>query len=68
MNVHLVETTFEDYLRSQMIQGIDFRIRVITRMDGKLVFYIHPLEKDGETLDFMVEGNKLECVTQKVLS
>ena len=56
-----VETTFETYLRKELAEGkIDFSIRV----DENLHFYIYPRDKDGETLDFQVNGNQLICITE----
>ncbi len=37
---------------------VDFRL-AITERDGVMYFYMHPLGRDGETLDFYVVGNLL---------
>jgi hypothetical protein len=56
--------TFEDYLeKSGTACGIEFRL-VAVKSDGPICFYIHPTGKDGETVDFRVQGNTLiqiEC-------
>jgi hypothetical protein len=68
MNSHKIDLSFEQYLRAQLNNSIDFRLRVLTNKDGDLVFYIHPQDVDGDTLDFKVDGNTVECVTQRVMS
>lgn len=51
--------TLESYLRENFNDAtIDYRMRAEVR-DGKVWFYIHPLGKDGITLDFFVSGNAL---------
>lgn len=52
--------TFEDYLRNCMTVGIiDFHIRPKADADGKISFYIHPANVNGDTEDFIVTGNQL---------
>lgn len=54
------ERTLENYLRDAMQGGtIDFQLRASVASDGRVVFYIHPDWKDGETADFEVDGNAL---------
>jgi hypothetical protein len=49
--------TLEQYLKDAIEAGaIDFRIRASVS-DGCVSFYIHPLDRDGETRDFQVRGN-----------
>ena len=67
MNSHKIDLTFEQYLRSQLSQSIDFKLRVLTNKDGDLVFYIRPDSVDGDTLDFLVDGNALDCVSERVM-
>ena len=56
-----MERTFETYLREALANGIiDFRIRASLAADGRVVFYIHPDGKDGETADYEVSGKTLE--------
>lgn len=52
--------TLEEYLRAewQRSGAIDFRIRATVSGAG-LSFYIHPIGKDGDTRDFVVDGNTL---------
>ncbi|MNC80616.1 hypothetical protein D3C75_1334800 [compost metagenome] len=41
------------YLIEAFAQGkIDHAVRVVTTSDGRAEFYIHPLNADGETLQF----------------
>jgi hypothetical protein len=50
--------TLERYLRKAIIEGkIDHAIRASISAKGNVVFYLHPQGKDGDTLDFRVEGN-----------
>lgn len=56
-------TTFEEYLCSEIAKGIiDFRLRVHINQEGEVVFYIHPLGKDGRTVDFTVLDNTIEII------
>lgn len=64
MAITAVKTSFEDYLKSQLDKTCDFRIRA-EMVDGHPKFYIHPMNVDGDTLDYLVSGNQLECVTNK---
>lgn len=48
--------TLEQYLKENAENGI---IDHSIRSDGK-TFYIHPDGKDGDTLDFEVDGNNLK--------
>jgi hypothetical protein len=59
--------TFEEYLKNNVNGGIiDFRIRASFNAHDEITFYIHPLGFNGDTLDFIVEGNELkpkfECI------
>lgn len=47
--------TLEQLLR----QEGDFKVRSMINDDGQVSFYIHPLDRDGRTLDFVVQDNKL---------
>ena len=59
-----IETTLEDYLKSQIPIAVkDFRLRAEV-VEGGVKFYIHPQDVSGDTLDYKVTGNSLECVTQ----
>lgn len=47
----------EQYLAENIERNvIDFRLRAQTDREGKIVFYIHPDSKDGDTPDFHVIG------------
>ena len=49
----------QDYLEMNAAKDIiDFRFRA-NPVDGAVHIYIHPIGKDGETLDFYVSGNAL---------
>lgn len=64
-----MKPNLEQYLKESYEAGvIDFRIRQTVTGEGNVVFYIHPMGKDGETLDFMVKGNDLaqfNCATNR---
>jgi hypothetical protein len=50
----------EEYLAKALEQSITEHVLCTRRArDGRLVFYIHPLLRDGETLDFSVQGDTL---------
>lgn len=53
--------TLEKYLKQNMSFGtIDFAIRSsLDGQNGNALLYIHPSGRDGDTLDFRVEGNSL---------
>lgn len=56
--------TLEEYLRKNLRREtphavIDHALRVSADQTGKLSFYIHPQSVDGDTLDFIVDGNAL---------
>ena len=56
--------TFEQYFKDNNINGnIDHSIRATVRESGKVLFYIHPSNISGDTLDFEVEGNNLIPIT-----
>jgi hypothetical protein len=48
--------TLEDLLRNS--GTIDFRVRAKSEPE-KVTCYIHPLNKDGRTIDFYVVGNEV---------
>src|SRR5262249_18501762 len=52
-----MDDTLEDYLmRAEAAGAIDFHLRIVRSPQGKLDFYIHPQDRDGETGDFSVSG------------
>lgn len=52
--------TLEQYLRDAINAGsIDHALRCEVRPNGDVKFYIHPHGKDGDTIDYVVEGNSL---------
>lgn len=49
--------TFQEYLeRGEKAGAIDYDLRIMRTPEGKLDFYIHPANRDGETGDFTVSG------------
>lgn len=59
--------TLEQYFHENMDQDvIDFSVRARSFGNGRVGFYIHPDDRDGETLDFMVQGNTLTLPVQNV--
>lgn len=50
-------STFAGYLETELVEGNEFRLKVVRNPDGKLDFYIHPDGRDGMTGDFEVVGN-----------
>jgi len=49
-----------EYFRENAKNGIiDFSLRAFVQQNGIITFYIHPDGKDGETLDYEVNGNDL---------
>jgi len=55
----------EAYLREQM-EGGKHEFRIVPRKadGGKLVVYIHPLGRDGDSRDFEVDGNAVQDCTR----
>ena len=52
-----LEKYFRDCAENKII---DFRLRATVPLVGiRAKFYIHPEGRDGDTLDFLVDGNKL---------
>jgi hypothetical protein len=54
--------TLENYFQLHDGKAIDFRLRV-QKDQNQYSFYIHPQDVDGETWDFKVIGNFLQCTT-----
>ncbi len=53
--------TFEQYLREGLRKDIiDFKIRAHLAQDGRVVFYIYPDSKNGDTEDYEVFENVLQ--------
>jgi hypothetical protein len=56
--------TLEKYLVDAAAAGaIDHSLRVTVQSDGGVTFYIHPAGRDGQTLDFVVGGNSVSCIS-----
>ena len=57
--------TLEQYFHENMDRDVvDFSVRARSFGNGEIGFYIHPDSRDGETLDFMVQGNELTLPAQ----
>lgn len=55
--------TIEAYFERAETDGvIDFHLRIMRTQGGKLGFYIHPQNKNGETGDFTVSGTLVEKI------
>jgi hypothetical protein len=55
--------TLEDYFKENFEEGrVEFSVMANINNDNKVEFYIRPTDKDGETIDFVVEGNSLRRV------
>lgn len=53
-------TTLESYLADCLARGlIDHALRASQDVDGQIRFYLHPLNADGATPQFVVTGNSL---------
>lgn len=52
--------TFEKFLSDVLDKGhCDFSLMAKKSQQGEVTFYIHPNNIDGETVDFVVQGNTL---------
>ena len=54
--------SFEDYLAGYLnraVPVIDHSLRAERLPDGRIKFYIHPANVEGDTPDFAVSGNVL---------
>lgn len=52
--------TFEQFLAENVEKGfIDFRIRACMEDEYTVKFYIHVIDHDSDTLDFVVDENML---------
>lgn len=59
--------TLEQYFHENMDRDVvDFLVRARSFGSGRVGFYIHPDGRDGETLDFMVQGNTLALPAQNI--
>jgi len=58
--------TLQDYLTKEGNEGMKTEFRLVAsrqRSDKVVTLYIHPLGKDGQSLDFAIDGNTLDCIT-----
>jgi hypothetical protein len=53
--------TLEQFFDNHAGVAIDYRLRLDYKADGRLGFYIHPLNVNGQTWDFEVSGNLVSC-------
>lgn len=59
-------TTLQDYLTKEGNEGMKTEFRLVAskqRSDKVVTIYIHPLGKDGQSLDLEIDGNTLRCIT-----
>jgi hypothetical protein len=53
----------EHYLKLEMQEGkTDFRLRARLTEDGHVVFYVHPADASGLTLEFTARKNVLTTI------
>jgi hypothetical protein len=66
--------TLEKMLRTKVkVKGLNgdveitpnFRVAVQSATNSRVHFIIHPLNHNGDTLDFLVQGNDLICVSNR---
>ena len=58
--------TLQQYLTHEADNGMKTEFRIVAskeRSDKVVTLYIHPLGKDGLSLDFEINGNTLRCIT-----
>ena len=56
----MAEKTLGEYLRADLARNIcDYTLRARIAADGRLTFYIHPQDVDGDTQDYEVNENTL---------
>ncbi len=54
--------TFEEYLTREAERGhIDHALRASISDEGRVTFYVHPMNADGDTRDYLVSGNSLRA-------
>lgn len=51
------DKSFGKFLVENMDKGNDYRLVVTVVNDNNVVFYCHPLNRDGDTFDGFVENN-----------
>ena len=58
--------TLQQYLTHEADNGMKTEFRIVAskeRSDKVVTLYIHPLGKDGLSLDFEINGNTVRCIT-----
>ena len=56
----IMDKTLESFFRDNIVKNvIDFTLRASITEDNRVVFYIHPLDVSGDTVDFEVDDNIL---------
>lgn len=62
-----INVSLEEYLADGNKAGVDeFTVRFVEGQD-RLTFYIRPTNQNGETLNFAVDGNSVECVSERIV-
>lgn len=61
---------FEKYLRTELADGkSEFRLVAMVKPGfQEITFYIHPLGKNGKTVDYLVEGDNLFRINSAIES
>ena len=58
--------TLQDYLTREANNGMKTEFRIVAskeRTDKVTTIYIHPIDKNGQSLDFEIDGNTLRCIS-----
>lgn len=58
--------TLQEYLTHEANNGMKTEFRLVAskeRSDKVVTIYIHPLGKNGLSLDFEIDGDTLRCIT-----
>lgn len=57
----------QQYLQGNLDRNvIDHALRAHSMEDGRIHFYIHPDGVDGDTLDFIVDGNQITSLDNRM--
>jgi hypothetical protein len=64
MKTERIDTNLEQYLAKHQ-DGEEFILRIWSL--NPLTFYVRPYNKDGETLNFTVNGGLTECVSERIV-
>ena len=67
MKTQQTPLTLEEYLKAEYDRSgaVDHSIRVTFDAEGRARFYVHPRDRDGDTLDFKLKKNALTTVVYR---